>query len=63
MLDFKFKNIYATGNKGLLYSTQKYIQYLIITYNRNNFKNNIYVYIQLNHLAVHLKHSKSTILQ
>ena len=29
----------------------------------NNFKNYICVYVQLNHLAVHLKHCKSTILQ
>ena len=29
----------------------------------NNFKNNICVYVYLNHLAVYLKHCKSTILQ
>ena len=29
----------------------------------NNFKNNICVFVQLNHLALHLKHCKSTTLQ
>ena len=29
----------------------------------NNLKNNLCVYVQLNHLAVHLKHCKSNILQ
>ena len=29
----------------------------------NNFKNNICVFVQLNHLALYPKHCKSTILQ
>ena len=40
---------------------RKYIQYLIITYNgRESEKEWIYVYVKLNHFAVHLKHCKST---
>ena len=38
-----------------------YSQYLVITYNGNNLKNNVHV--ELNHLAVHRKHWNSTTLQ
>ena len=47
-------------------STGNNIQYLIITYNAKNLKKNLYIYIYLNHFAVHLKltqRCKSTIRQ
>ena len=49
-------------NKDLLYSTGNYIQYLIITYN-GKVSEKEYIYMYLNHFAVHLKHCTSTILQ
>ena len=64
------------NNKDLLYSTENYTQYLVITYNgkesEKEYINNIYIYththtyIYLNHFAVHLKLTKLcklTILQ
>ena len=59
--------IKQVNNKDLLHSTGNYNQYLVITYNVINYIY-IYVYIYIyiykqNHLAVHLKHCKSTILQ
>ena len=54
-------------NKILLYSTGKYIQHLIINYNRKNIKKNIYRYTSesVYQFAVHQKltHYKLTILQ
>ena len=50
------------SNKDLLYSTRKYIDYLIITI----MEKNIYIYIYMNHFAVYLKliqHCQSSILQ
>ena len=46
---------------GLLYNTGNYLQYLVIAYNgkeseKNTF--NLYIYIKLNHFAIHLKHCK-----
>ena len=49
------------NNKVLLYSTENYIQYPVINYNGKE-----YIYVYLNHFAVHLKltqHYKLTILQ
>ena len=39
--------------------------YLVITYNGKEYEmeKKIYIYTQLNHFAVYLKHCKSTILQ
>ena len=59
------------NNKDLLYTTEKYIQYFLITCNgKESEKEYIYMYIYthvyMNHVAVHLKliqHCKSTILQ
>ena len=48
-------------NKDLLYSTGNYIQYLEISYDGKESKNHLYLH--LNHVAVHLKHCSSTILQ
>ena len=43
-------------NKDLLFSTGNYIQYLEITYNKNNLKKytciSTYIYTYLNHFAV-----------
>ena len=50
------------NNKDLLCSTGNYIQYRIITYNGKE-SGKKYIYMKLNHFAVHLKHCKSTILQ
>ena len=47
--------------KDLLYSTGNYIQYLEISYDGKESKNHLYLH--LNHVAVHLKHCSSTILQ
>ena len=47
--------------KDLVYSTGNYIQYLEISYDGKESKNHLYLY--LNHVAVHLKHCSSTILQ
>ena len=35
------------NNKDLLYSTENYIQYLIITYNEKNLKKNRYTYTHI----------------
>ena len=51
------------SNKGLPYSIGNHSQYLVITYDGNNFKNNICVFVLLNNFDVHLKHCKSAILQ
>ena len=37
--------IYIINNKNLLYSTENYIQYLVITYNEKESENNIYIYM------------------
>ena len=54
--------IYKTGKQqGLLYGTGNYIQNPVIKHNGKE-----YIYVQLNHFAVHQKltqHCKSTILQ
>ena len=54
-------------SKDLLYSTGNSTQYSLITYKgKESEKEQIYVYVKLNHFAVHLKltqHCKSTILQ
>ena len=47
--------------KDLLYSTGNYIQYLEMSYDGKESKNHLYLH--LNHVAVHLKHCSSTILQ
>ena len=53
-------------NKDLLYSTGKSTQYFVITYKGKESEEEYiyYIYIKLNHCAVHLKltHCKSTIL-
>ena len=52
------------NNKDLLYSTGNHIQYLIITYNGKEYI--FFLYIKLNHFAVHLKltqHCNSRMLQ
>ena len=54
------------NNKDLLYSTGNSIQYLVITYDRKESGKEYiftYIYLNLNHLAVHLNRCKSTILQ
>ena len=52
-------------NKDLLYSMGNSMQYSVITYmGKESEKEWIYIYIQLNHFAVHLKllqHCKSTV--
>ena len=53
-------------NKNLLYSTGNYTQYFVITYTGKGSKREYYIYIWLNHFAMHLKltkHCKATILQ
>ena len=37
-------NIKQITNKNLLYSTEKYIQYLVITYKEKNLKKYIYIF-------------------
>ena len=53
---FTLLHIKQLNNKDLLYSTRDYIQYLIITYmGKGSEKEQMYMYGELNHFAVHLK--------
>ena len=63
-------NIYAllyikqVTKKDLLYSTENYTQYLVLTYNgQKSKKEYIHTHIKRNHFAVYLKHCQPTILQ
>ena len=48
--------IYKTDNKDLLYNTVTCIQDSVIIYmGKESKKEWIYVYVQLNHFAIHLK--------
>ena len=52
------------NNRVLLYSTENYIQYLVINHNGKKYEKE-YIYVKLNHLAVQQKlteHCISTIL-
>ena len=64
---YKVLYIRQINNKVLLYSTGKYIQYLIINHSgKEHEKEYIYIYIKNNHFAVQRKliqHCKSTMLQ
>ena len=62
---YKLLYIKQVNNKGLLYSTGNYIQYLVTNYNGKESEK-IQRYILLNHFAVNQKliqHCKLTILQ
>ena len=56
-------------HKDLPYNTGTCIQYLVLIITHNGKKSEkelyvcVYMYVKLNHFAVHLKHFKSTILQ
>ena len=59
---YKLLYIKQVNNKDLLYSIGNYIQYPVINHNGKD----MYIYLQLNHFAVHQKlthRCKSTILQ